>query len=842
MALSPNRRVPPSAQPLVERDRFVPGIPGPEADAPMDVSALGALESAEIVSQPDGSAIVRELSVTAASQGAFDENLAERMDESDLQAISTDLSEKIKRDRDARSKRDEQYEEGLKRSGLGKEAPGGAMFTGASKVVHPMLAEACVDFESAAIKELFPSEGPAKPRIFGEPEQKKLELAERQQRCLNWQLTKWVPEYVADLERVLTQVPMGGSQFMKFWIEPSIGRWTCEAVYIDDLYIPYSCADFWQAARVTHVQRLTESQVEDRIDSGMYRDVGGLGQVGFSDESKAEKASDKIEGRERIEPNVDNERPIFECSTYYRLKGVDGGKRLPYLISIDDLSGKVLSIYRNWEEDDVLQKKLHWIVEWSFIPWRGAYAIGFPHLIGGLSAAATGALRALLDSAHANNTPGGLILKGYGISGQTVQGQPGLFSEVAGSNLTSDDIRKVAMAYPFNPPSTVLFQLLGWLTDAAKGVVTTSEEKIADATNSMPVGTALALIESGAKVYSAIHKRLHRSQQRAFEIIARLCSSIPNFEEIQLEELGEVLASPQDFAKSLAVQPASDPEVFSDSQRMARVQILELQASKYPQVYNLYAVQKRVLTTARIPDVDEVLPPPAKPTPLNAAAENAAASTGRPLVAFPDQAHLAHIMTHMLFMDNQLLGEQGIGGPALIANMAEHLKQHITFQYVVLVRMIASEAAGKPIDSFMKQAEENPQLSAQIDQAIAAAAPRAQQMLMQQLGPMIQPLMGIFAKAAEMKKASQIPHPDAVAAASLVDEATRKTAESAATLDLKEQDQMKKAEQKDRQIALDERKFEVDTAFKAQDAENERQRDALMLEEVRQPGNQVPGI
>jgi len=178
----------------------------------------------------------------------------------------------------------------------------------------------------------------------------------------------------------------------------------------------------------------------------------------------------------------------------------------------------------------------------------------------------------------------------------------------------------------------------------------------------------------------------------------------------------------------------------------------------------------------------------------------------------------------------------------LIANMAEHLKQHITFQYVVLVRMIASEAAGKPIDSFMKQAEEDPQLSAQIDQAIAAAAPRAQQMLMQQLGPMIQPLMGLFAKAAEMKKASQIPHPDAVAAASLVDEATRKTAESAATLDLKEQDQMKKAEQKDRQIALDERKFEVDTAFKAQDAENERQRDALMLEEVRQPGNQVPGI
>ena len=829
-----------SSNPLVdpERDRVIQGIPDREEE-PMDEGALVALEMAEMIEQPDGSMLVMEKMEAQGPSIPFDANLADYLEEHELQAIANDLLEKIKRDKEARKKRDEQYEEGLKRSGLGKEAPGGAQFTGASRVVHPMLAEAAVDFEAAAIKELFPAEGPAKPHIFGEPDQNKLELSERQQRCLNWQLTKKVPEYVSELERVLTQVPMGGSQYMKFWDDPTCGWWTCEAVYIDDLYIPYSCADFWKATRVTHVQRLTESQVEDRIDSGMYRDIGDLGSPGFVEESKSEKASDKIEGRQRIEPNVDNERPVFECSVYRKIR-LDGDKRLPYLISIDDRSGQIFSIYRNWEEDDVLQRKLNWIVDWNFIPWRGAYAIGLPHLIGGLSAAATGALRALLDSAHVNNQPGGLILKGLGVSGQTTQTQATQFAEVTGS-MPLDDIRKAAMAYPYNPPSPVLFQLLGWLTDAAKGVVTTSEEKIADATNTMPVGTALALIESGAKVYSAIHKRLHRSQQRAFEIIARLCASMPNFEQIQLEELGEILASPRDFAKSLAVQPSSDPEVFSEGQRMARTQILEMQASKYPEVYNMYAVQKRILTTARIPDIDEVLPPPARPTPLNAAAENAAAATGKPFVAFPEQSHHAHIMTHILFLQDAMLGPQGASGQGLIVNMAEHLKQHVIFQYVVLVRMVASEAIGVPIDQFMKKAEENPTLGDEIDKAIAAAAPRAQQMLEEQLAPVAKILLGIFS-AAEKMKSMQTPHPDAVAAATLVDREARQAIEASETLDLKREDQKKKAEQKDRELALKEQEFQVDTRLKQQRAENELQRDALMLEEARQQGNQIPGV
>lgn len=863
MAVGPRARPPLIEEPVPpigdERERVVPGLEQAPPEPPLDSEDLSALESADIVMQEDGSAMVMmEEAEEGAGPEEFSANLAEFMDEHELSTIALDLEEKIRRDKESRSDRDKQYAEGIKRTGMGNEAPGGAQFTGASRAVHPMLTEACVDFESAAIKELFPSEGPAKPEMFGPSDQNKIDLAERQQRCLNWMLTKWVPEYIPVLESLLTQVPMGGTQYQKFWREAKLKRWTCEAVYIDDLYIPYSCSDFWTSPRVTHVQRLTESQVEDRIDSGMYRDIGGLGSPSQLDQTEAQKATDKVQGRQRIEPNIDNERPVFETAIDMVLpEKFDKGERRPYLVSMDDYTGKIFAIYRNWEEDDVLAQRLHWLVDWNFIPWRGPYAIGFPQLIGGLSAAATGALRALLDSAHVNNIPGGLILKGWGITGQSTQAQATQFAEVSGTNQISDDIRKIAMAFPYNPPSQALMQLLGWLTDAAKGVVTTAEEKIAEASNTMPVGTALALIEAGAKVFSAIHQRLHRSHQRAFEIIARLVASMGDeFEEAQLVALGEVLASHRDFAKSLAVQPASDPNVFSEGQRIARAQILEMQAAKYPQAYNMYAVQRRVLQAARIPDIDEVLPPPAKPMPLNAAAENVAAITGTQLIAFPEQAHLAHIMTHLLFVADPLVGPNGVAGSGSIMILAEHLKQHVSMQYAVLVRMVASEAAGKPIDAFMKQAEDDPRLAARIDQAIAAAAPRAQQILQQQLEPVMPVLKALFDAAGKMKSAQMQPNADAVAAASLIDEAAREATEAAGRMALDKRaqraDELKAAatvkkdqatvELAKRKQTLAEEEFQFKQIEAARREQRETRHDAMMLEEAQNQGNQIPGV
>jgi hypothetical protein len=839
-------RVPPSASPLptLQDPDATQGIPDedPPEQPGDDPGGLAALEQADITEQPDGSAVVDiNKGKKAGPEVKFHANLAETLPDIELAAIATELTEQIRRDKEARKKRDEQYAEGLRRSGLGEDAPGGAQFTGASRVVHPMLAEASVDFESSAIKELFPPEGPVRPQVFGKPDPEKLELAQRQQDCLNWQLRSYVPEFRAELERVLTQVPMGGSQYMKFWYDADIGWWTAEAAWIDDVYIPFTATTFQRATRITHVQHLSESAVEDRIASGFYRDIGGLGHSGMQEETETEKATDKIEGRERIEPDVDNERPVFETSCFQRLS-LDGDKKRPYLVSLDDFSGRIFSIYRNWEEDDVRYKRLAWMVEWPFIPWRGAYAIGFPHLIGGLSAAATGALRALLDSAHVNNIPGGLVLKGTGISGQTTTTSATQFAEVATSMPSQDDIRKIAMPFPYNPPSNVLFTLLGWLTDAGKGVVTTAEEKIADASNNMPVGTALALMESGSKVFSAIHKRMHEAQFQCFQIIARLCAKIPDFEQIQEIELGEVIATKQDFAKALAVQPASDPDVYSEGQRFSQAQVMDQQAAKYPQLYDMYQVQKRILTVARIPDIDDVLPPPAKPQPLNAAAENAAAMAGKPLVAFPDQAHLAHIMVHLLFQHDPLLGGSPSAGTQYMLNIAEHLKQHVMFQYVVLVRQLASESLGTPVDVLMKQAIDDPQKSAELDQLIAAAAPMAQQMLTQQLAPVAQELAGIFSKADQAKQGMAIPHPDQVAAATMVDDATRKAQTDAGNLDIRNRELASKTDIANREVALKERQGDAKIEIDQEKANNERTRNQLLILEAQQPGNQVPGI
>lgn len=587
-----------------------------------------------VIENADGSADIQDAEEKQ-DVIAHGENLAEHLEEQEMADLAHDLMKKIEIDKEARSKRDEKYEEGIRRTGLGDEAPGGASFQGASRAVHPMLAEGCVDFAASAMKELFPPNGPVKTKIEGESTEEKLRIAKRQERFLNWQLTEQISEYPEELEQLLTQLPLGGSQYMKFWMDKDLGRIACEFVPIDDIYLPYSCNDFLSAQRITHVQRLTGFTFDDRVDSGFYRDVpvDAPGQV--PEKSKAGVAAEKVEGATPPMENIDDERIVYEVSTYAELS-VDGGKRLPYLISIDEKSQKVVAIYRNWEETDQFQTRLEWIVEFGFISWRGAYKIGLPHLIGGLSAAATGALRALLDSAHMNNLPGFLRLKGARVGGQTKSVDPMTGIEIEAT--AADDINKLVMRLPYNQPSTVLFQLLGWLDQAGKGVVTTAEEKIADASQQMPVGTTLALIEQGSKVFSSIHARLHRSQRRALSIIARLNAKYASENE-QMRRFGEVIASTKDFASPLSVIPVSDPNIFSDAQRYAQMQmVMQLATGQMTApMHNLYAVVKRMYETAKIPDIDTILPKPKNPTELNSAAENAAAMMGSPIIAFPSR-------------------------------------------------------------------------------------------------------------------------------------------------------------------------------------------------------------
>ena len=667
-----------------------------------DVAAVDLFDQEpEIEEMEDGSVIVRIEDETETPQDDpdFYENLAEVIDPYTLSSLATKYIEYAEKDKEAREDRDKQYEEGIKRTGLGNDAPGGAQFMGASKVVHPIMAEACVDFAARAIKELFPADGPVKTKIVGEVTEDKVKKAERKRDFLNWQLTEQMEEYRDEEEQLLTQLPLGGSQYMKIWYDDHKKRPCCEFVPIDNIYLPFATANFYTAQRVTEVNDITQETFYERVNSKLYKDVDVVRVSMEPEESKAEKATNRVEGKKSSDMNIDGIRRVYHIYTWLELEDDkhSSGERAPYILMVDEETRDVVGLYRNWEKGDSTLTKLDWLVEFKFIPWRGAYAIGLPHLIGGLSAALTGALRALMDSAHINNAPTMLKLKGAKIGGQTQNIEPTQVAEIEGAPGV-DDIKKLAMPLPFNPPSAVLFQLLGWLTNAAKGVVTTAEEKIADITSNAPVGTTQALIEQGAAVFSSIHARLHMSQKRVLQIVARLNRWYLD-EEVGAHEMVEELGvSSEDFEKNTDIIPVSDPHIFAESQRYAQIQTLAARSQANPDLYNRLAVEKRILKQIKIPDINEILPDPKDVNDMNPALENVAMTLGQPVGAFPGQDHMAHFMTHLTFLKDPVFGTNPIIAPTFLPAVLEHLKQHLTMWYLQQMDDYATQALGEPFN------------------------------------------------------------------------------------------------------------------------------------------------
>lgn len=711
----------------------------------------------EFVENADGSVDIPDtiLDAEGPDLSGFYTNLADGISEIELSSISGDLIELIDKDKESRKKRDAQYEEGIRRTGLGDDAPGGAQFAGASKVVHPVMAEACIDFASSAIKELFPPAGPVKTQHVGIVSREQAERGTRKKDLMNWQLTKQMPEFFDELEQLLSQMPLGGAQYLKLRQDENLKRPVAEFIPIDEILLPYACTSFYTAQRMTHRQLITQRTFEDRIDSGLYREVDALF-VGNQtpEQTSSALANDKVEGAEDTAYNEDGLRAVLEVYVWQELEAdpLTSGDSAPYVIHIDEFTETVLGIYRNWDEEDPTYEKLDWIVEWKFIPWRGAHGIGLPHLIGGLSAALTGSLRALLDSAHINNAPSMLKMKG-------ARGSVGSNTTVNITEVTEidcppnvDDIRKIAMPMPFNQPSPVLFQLLGFLTDAAKGVVSTAEEKISEAGNQMPVGTAMALIEQGSKVFSAIHGRLHRSQAKTLEILHRLNSKWLDTEQQQLK-LGKVLATREDFLGSMDVIPASDPNIFSETQRYAQIQAI-LQMSQDPSVkWNKLNIYKRMLNLMHVPQADELLPIPPDPLTADAISETDTALRGNPIKADVHQEHMAHIKAHLAFISTPWIAQNPMIPPEIIQSILQHVNEHIL--------MLQTETIAKFAHGLLIQAQAN-SVPATPEQLASAAIQRAGESLSLDL----QPITGQIAQIQQaiQARAPQAPMPPEVQA------------------------------------------------------------------------------
>lgn len=694
-------------------------------------------EGIEVEDTEDGGAIIRlENEEDERKNLAHFANIVDEVDPAQLKAAVQDLLEKIDRDKEAREKRDKLYEEGLRRTGLGDDAPGGAQFNGANKVVHPMLVEACVDFSARFMKEVFPPGGPVKSKVYGNQDKSKIEKAQRKATFMNWQTTEQMTEFRGELEQLSTQLPLGGGQYMKFMWNPQHRRPSSEFIPIDDVYLPFAATNFYTAERKTHVQYITKMEYEKRVKSGMYRDVD-VGMPEDPEFSKSSIANDKIEGRKETSYNEDGLRTIFEIYTYLEF---DDGEMSPYILSVDKSSGKALSLYRNWEPEDEYRKELDWIVEFPFVPWRGAYPIGLTHMIGGLSGAATGALRALLDSAHIQNMPTLLKLKG-GPGGQTINLQPTEVVEMEGGALI-DDVRKLAMPMPFNPPSAVLFQLLGFLVDAGKGVVQTSFEKLSDQNPNQPVGTTMALIEQGMVVFSSIHSRLHSAMARCFKILHRINSAYLTDEDIEAQAAG-IEIDPSDFDGPLDVIPVSDPAIFSETQRFAQVQAIMQRSAMLPGMYDPRKVEEMFLRTLKVPE-DEVLQPKPASQDMDPVSENVAAAMGRPVYVLPQQDHIAHIMTHMAFLKSPVFGSN----PAIVKQylypMANHLKDHLLNYYLVEAHSAVDRAERE--DLIPDEASEQVKVIMQV-----------QQFIEQQLAQFSQELAGIDEAAQQFKPQPPMP-------------------------------------------------------------------------------------
>lgn len=684
----------------------------------------------EVTENPDGSASITEKKSGESEQSKdFYRNLANDLSPEERNTISTSLLELIEKDREDRKRRDEQVAEGKKRMGLDKETIGGANFTGASRVTHPMYTKASIDFEARTIKELFPPGGPVREYMAGTITADRQDRARRKARWMNYQLTQLMPNFRSEFEQLLINLIMDGNEYFKL-IPPAPGgdirTLRHEWIPVDDMILPYAATNYYSAERRTHVQKMTAQEFQRRIRQGMYREIPNMGSPEKPEESETQQVISKVEGKdESVTDNIDGLRVVYECDCLFEIRDPDKPRShteslqedseqeeepekseeeateigpLPYIISIDVTTKEVLSIYRNWNPNDAFQERLDWVAEFTFIPFRGAYSLGLPHIIGGLSIAATGALRALLDSSHINNLAGMVKIKGAAGTGQNIRISPTEVTEIEGTG-DQDDIRKLIMPVPFSPPSPVLLTLLGLLGDQAEQVIRTTIDEAQD-TGDVPVGTTLARIEQGMVAFSAIHGRMHNAMDRFLKILHRINATWLD-DKVVVDLLGEQLVTQEDFQGPSDVLPVSDPNIFCEVQRYGQIQTvaqraLQLASLPLPPIYDMRKVEELILKQMKLPnDGKDLLVQKPEPQQLNPVNENVAICLGRPVVAFPQQDHDAHINTHCDYYQNPFFQMVMGGSPQSLQAINQHLKEHIIFWYATKVHQIASQEATK---------------------------------------------------------------------------------------------------------------------------------------------------
>ena len=702
----------------------VPNVPFAEG-APIDDLEVEQIENNEVLIGDPESDVVEE------PDNEFDSNLAEVIDEKELTAKASELIDNYNTDRSARSEWEERYKSGLKTldpDGGSNESEDARASRGLSVVVHPLIAEAATQFNARAIAELYPAGGPVKTTIIGESNEETEDQARRVRDYMNYQITQEMPEYFPDLDQMLFHLPLIGQTFKKVWWDANLERQCSQFVKAEDFVVAPESKDLYTSPRYTQVIRIPKNDYNKYVESGWYIPVEYSGDGG----DLSPDVSADIEGVDAYGDEAEDEgMNLLEMHVYENFEGIDGADdleaenliALPYVVTIDYDAEKIVSVRRNWSQDDERKKRRDWFVSYKFLPGLGFYGFGLYHIIGGLGKASTGALRALLDSAAFANMQGGFKLKGR-VSGGEIDVNPGEFIDL---DATVDDVKKAVMPLPFKEPSAVLFQMLGYMAEIGQRFASTADLNVGDVNPNAPVGSTVALIEQGSKSFSAIHKRLHYSQGQEFKLLAKLnAENLPESFEFSVTGASQTINA-SDFDKRIDVVPVSDPNIFSTAQRIAQAQAILQMANAAPELHDKYEAYKRMYEAIRVPNIDEILEEPQKASRADPIDENMVVMYGKAIKAFPDQDHESHIAVHAQFLSDPSLGGSPMVKavqPILIAHIAEHVA------LLYRSRMQASIGVGLPDlpdlrDPKFKLDDIDPQLDLTISQRAAQVVQQA---------------------------------------------------------------------------------------------------------------------
>ena len=712
-------------------------IPGSLRPKEMDGSVI------EVLTEEDGSAVVDfdPQPESLIDEGDFYRNLAEELDDTALGLLVSDLTSQYESNNNSRKDWRENYEKGLQLLGY-KYEERTEPFRGASGVTHPILAEAATQFQAQAYNELLPPTGPVRTVVMGAVDKKKEQQAHRVKEFMNYYLMNEMQEYTPEFDQMLYYLPLAGSAFKKVYYDSALNRPVSTFVPATDLIVPYETSNLETCPMITHRIDMNVNDLRKQQIAGFYLDVPIMPSQRTPDDVRA--AMNKIQGEEPTQGDYDTTLLEFHVELdldgfeHQDAEGEPTGIKLPYIVTICEDTNVVLSIRRNYLEDDEDFKKIEYFVHYKFLPGFGFYGLGLIDTIGGLATTATASLRQLIDAGTLSNLPAGFKARGLRIRDDADPLSPGEFRDV---DAPGGAIRDSLMALPFKGPDTTLFQLLGFVVDAAQRFATITDMKVGDGNQQAAVGTTVALLEQGARVMSAIHKRLHYAMRKEFKILARVMHEfLP--QEYPYDVAG---ASPQimaqDFDDRIDVIPVSNPNIFSQAQRIALAQSqLEL-AMQAPDLHNLPEAYRRMYEALGVRDIDSILNAPelAAPQPVDPAQENVDSLENTDLKAFEGQNHDAHIAAHLVFMASGVVQATPPAAIALQKHVMEHIK--LLAKETVMTNFMAQSQGQEPNEEQIIQIEA--EISQLIAEKIAEVRMQSQNIMNQGQGEGPDPLIAL---------------------------------------------------------------------------------------------------